>query len=319
MQIKNTGYLAAWRVVFLANAVNLLLSYGVEFLNISNIHETSFIYSVAYTIFAICLMLFASRKDIPSGLSDMGFKGFNPKFIPFFIIAPVASQFFSTLFTLPVNAITSMLLGAETKEYAMMPHTTYDFVLSFAYMCILAPISEEIIFRGVVYKYFEKHSTITAIFLSALTFSLTHLDLRSLVPIFFIGLVLSLIRFSTGSLWATIISHAVVNMFSLCNMYLTNSPVVSYGIIGVLFIIFPISIVLFLKAMPKKKIHSSTGRKNFSVCMILTVILFVVFQIYLISDNFTRYIHRGDEYFQKYFEKQFGGIDENFDFYSDYK
>ena len=310
MQIKTTGYLAAWRAGFLAIAVNLILSYGVNLLNISNMHTSSMIYSIAYTIFAICLVLFASRKNLSAELYDMGFKGFIPIFIPFFIIAPIAAQFFCSMFTLPVNVISTMLLGAETKEQMMIPHGTAEFITAFGYMCILAPISEEIIFRGVIYKYLEKHSTLTAIFSSAVMFSMAHLDLRSLVPIFFIGLVLSLIRFATGSLWATIIAHSAVNLFSLLTMYTTSTAAVSAKTVGILFILFPICIALFLKFMPKKKLYTSGQRKSVSVYMILTIVLFVVFQLILISNNyFTQYSHRGDEYFQRYFEKQFGNFD----------
>jgi membrane protease YdiL (CAAX protease family) len=81
---------------------------------------------------------------------------------------------------------------------------------------IVAPIAEELFFRGVVFNAWERErGTRFAIFGSATLFAVIHTSLFSLVPIFALGVALALVYRSTRSLPATMVMHGAFNAISV--------------------------------------------------------------------------------------------------------
>jgi membrane protease YdiL (CAAX protease family) len=77
---------------------------------------------------------------------------------------------------------------------------------------VLAPVVEELIFRGVIFSGFTKNfRPVWAVILSALLFALFHLNPWQLGPTFLLGLLLGFVRLRTGSLLAAIFTHALHN------------------------------------------------------------------------------------------------------------
>jgi len=85
---------------------------------------------------------------------------------------------------------------------------------------ILAPIVEELIFRGVIFSGFQRiYPAILAIVFSALLFALFHLNPWQLGPTFLLGLLLGYVRLRTGSLLAAIFTHALHNGMIFLSVY----------------------------------------------------------------------------------------------------
>lgn len=81
---------------------------------------------------------------------------------------------------------------------------------------ILAPIAEEIFFRGVVFNAWLREAGRTIAYLgSATLFAVIHLSLVAVVPIFLLGLALAWVYRRTGNLLAPIAMHATVNGISV--------------------------------------------------------------------------------------------------------
>lgn len=77
---------------------------------------------------------------------------------------------------------------------------------------IIAPIVEELIFRGIIMSGFTRnYNAVFAIFFSALLFALFHLNPWQFPAAFALGLILGWIRIRTGSVLACITGHAVHN------------------------------------------------------------------------------------------------------------
>jgi uncharacterized protein len=82
----------------------------------------------------------------------------------------------------------------------------------FVRVVIIAPVVEELIFRGVIMTGFMKNYKIGyAITLSALMFALFHLNPWQLPATFMLGLILGWIRYRTGSILACIAGHVIHN------------------------------------------------------------------------------------------------------------
>ena len=81
---------------------------------------------------------------------------------------------------------------------------------------ILAPIAEEIFFRGVVFNALLREGGRRWAFIgSSALFAIIHVSLVALLPIFLLGLALAWIYQRSGNLLAPIAMHATVNGISV--------------------------------------------------------------------------------------------------------
>lgn len=89
-------------------------------------------------------------------------------------------------------------------------------VLGMLMISLLAPIFEEIIYRGIFVKQLlKKYNPTTAIMFSALLFSIVHLNLHQAVNAFVLGIVLGFIFYKTQSLLLCIAAHAANNLYAV--------------------------------------------------------------------------------------------------------
>ena len=93
-------------------------------------------------------------------------------------------------------------------EMASVTGTTFSMYL---YACILGPISEELLFRGLVLRTVRPWGKQTAIFVSALVFSLFHGNVAQIPFAFAVGMVLGYVTVEYSITWA-IVLHIINNM-----------------------------------------------------------------------------------------------------------
>lgn len=93
-------------------------------------------------------------------------------------------------------------------------------IAGFITVCILAPILEEIIFRGILLRGLLQNGTspVFAIFLSSVLFGLAHLNPWQFFGAGMLGAVFGFIYYRTKSLWICIFLHALNNMISFIFM-----------------------------------------------------------------------------------------------------
>jgi membrane protease YdiL (CAAX protease family) len=104
--------------------------------------------------------------------------------------------------------------GVDPTQQALSQAATVSGMLPLVLLSgvIIAPIAEEIVFRGYLYKAFrDRFRPSYAIVLSAALFSAIHLELLAAVPLFVIGVVLAYVYEKTGNLMAPITLHVLNN------------------------------------------------------------------------------------------------------------
>ena len=89
----------------------------------------------------------------------------------------------------------------------------------------LAPIGEELIFRGVIFTGLRKYNRFLAYVVSAFLFGFIHVmnsvfagnifEMVQMIPYAFSGLVFAYIYESTDNIWASILTHMTNNIFAL--------------------------------------------------------------------------------------------------------
>jgi membrane protease YdiL (CAAX protease family) len=86
----------------------------------------------------------------------------------------------------------------------------------FLLVCVTPPLLEEAAFRGVILaKIRESFGTQSAAIVVSILFSVLHLAMLSFVPFAALALVLAALRIRTGSLWPSIIGHALFNLATM--------------------------------------------------------------------------------------------------------
>jgi membrane protease YdiL (CAAX protease family) len=91
---------------------------------------------------------------------------------------------------------------------------------------LLAPIAEELYFRGYVFRsYLRTQSVPVAYGATSVLFAVLHLNWQALLPILVLSLLLCLAYRRTGSIIPSIVGHAVNNTAAFCILYFTTGPV----------------------------------------------------------------------------------------------
>ena len=89
---------------------------------------------------------------------------------------------------------------------------------------IVAPLVEEIIFRGYLYAVIKRY---TGCFFAAITtsllFAVIHGNLPGIMPLFTLALILTLAYELTGCLWVPMVAHALFNMIQVGLMLITQN------------------------------------------------------------------------------------------------
>lgn len=95
----------------------------------------------------------------------------------------------------------------ENMNFAQLPVG-----MLFLSMAIIAPIFEEITCRGAFYHSYKKSGSVfKAMILSAIIFAVVHMNFNQAAYAFAMGIMAVLLVEATGSIWSSILYHALIN------------------------------------------------------------------------------------------------------------
>jgi membrane protease YdiL (CAAX protease family) len=216
---------AKWGDIFLyvfgTLAVYLLASLGIA-LVYQEITLTVTVLSTMlnFLCFAGAVYLFGVRRG---KLSWEGIGLIPPRQVLFsilggFLLAIILNVVRFAVIVMIVLAGADMESMAFREELLMVGLDTWQGVLlSLLGIGVLAPIAEELFFRGLIYDWFRQKSPIwLAVILSSLLFGLGHYDSWiMIVSTFIMGIGLALAYEYTKSIWVAISIHLITNTGSL--------------------------------------------------------------------------------------------------------
>ncbi len=121
-----------------------------------------------------------------------------------------------------VSAVFTMITNLDIPQADF----TFDFSslsgwLFLFYVCLIGPIFEEVLFRGVILRTLNKYNRYFAIIASALIFGLFHLYLEQGAHAFVLGLVLAYVSLKTDSLMTCILLHIFHNTITTFSSFST--------------------------------------------------------------------------------------------------
>ena len=102
--------------------------------------------------------------------------------------------------------------GLESVTAELNPTTSLPANLfMYFYACLLGPILEELLYRGVLLQSMRKYNERFAIFLSALIFGLMHQNYQQFILGFIVGIPLAVVTIKCGSLLPAVFTHIIMN------------------------------------------------------------------------------------------------------------
>lgn len=123
-----------------------------------------------------------------------------------------------------------LLFPYYSEEVAVSLFNTSILLAVYLAVALLAPISEELIYRGLIYRRLRDYLGVKwAMVMSALIFGLVHGNMVQFVFAFLIGLALAAVYERYKTIWAPIAAHMAVNLFSCILETLQINPVPNLG------------------------------------------------------------------------------------------
>lgn len=167
--------------------------------------------ALAVLVFGLWYYLVYGKKKRPEG---------TPKPVPFqillIVVLGIAAQFFTSGILTLVENFAPWLMESynELMEQAGILEGT---ALALISTVVLAPLSEELVCRGVIFRLAGKVSPRfwAANFIQALAFGILHGNLVQGIYAFGLGLVLGLLYGKFRNIWLCMLLHAVMNASSL--------------------------------------------------------------------------------------------------------
>ena len=179
-----------------------------------------------------------------------------------------------------MSGLEALLVTLFEEPNYILPKSTAGTIFM---LCVVAPVLEELLSRGVIFSLFKKTGNLSALIFSSLGFAIMHLDIVSVIPIFFMGLLLGILRLVTGSLLAPIIAHSLSNFlaFVMLKTEIYNSTAITLTAVGL--VLFPIILWKFLERFKaEEKITLKIKAPGMSVGMILSILMFFGYNVFLI-------------------------------------
>lgn len=191
----------------------------------------------AITYIILVIMLYKKHHISPTKKWNFGFK--------FYIFIILAWLGFVLTYDNTIGlAMTNIF--SDSWYYEEINTMLSDPISAFISLCLIAPIFEELIFRGyILERLTRKYSELTALIISSLFFGTIHLNFIQVPNAFFAGLILGIIYLKTKSIIPSILIHFINN--SLCTLcsYMNfyndtkfNIINLSFGIIILVFCIY---------------------------------------------------------------------------------
>lgn len=145
--------------------------------------------------------------------------------VGFLFVSLYLQEFISRIFPFP-KWMQDMQEKNNSQMLGMLSLKSFGgFLLTFLAMAILPPVGEELMFRGILFRFAHKSTKklVPPMIITALFFMLMHPNPQGWIFIFSAGLLLAYIYYVTGSLWCSIFAHFIYNGIQVVYSYWANN------------------------------------------------------------------------------------------------
>lgn len=201
-------------------------------------------------------------RKVPDSPKGEAIKMKPSRFIMIFFIC--AAAMYITNFISGILTVGIALLKGQKELYnpAVKAILNSNYLVSLAYASIVAPISEEIIFRKILLDKLRRFGDIPAIVMTGLAFGLFHMNLSQFFYAAVLGFIFAYITIQTNTVKYSILLHMIINFIgSAVTPLITGKNIIGIMIMAIWVIIsITTGIVLFIVNIKKIKFNKSDLR-----------------------------------------------------------
>lgn len=181
---------------------------------------------------AILILLRIKNKKLTEHIE---FKKVKKNDIFLFFCFGFAFQVISVAGNLMINLFWSLEASQKQMINSISGKSVF---LTILLVGIMAPIVEELFFRGLIFKHLRKSFDVkVALGIQALLFSLIHFNLYQALPTFLVGILLGVCYIRYHNIVVPILIHAFFNSYAIIQMYVPeNISVVTFFVAVAVFI-----------------------------------------------------------------------------------
>ncbi|RJQ31351.1 MAG: CPBP family intramembrane metalloprotease [Actinobacteria bacterium] len=180
-----------------------------------------FFYLAIYTV-VLLAVLYYLRVKYHTGVRSLGFNKLKIISSFFLDLGLMAIFVIATIFYQVILRVFNIKIPSQEAELLKLFGTKLSsLILLFVITVVIAPIVEEMFFRGFLYQAIKSDYGISkAMWVSAIVFALFHFSMLVVLPLFIlIGVMLAFVYERYKSLWASIMLHAMNNFVSFLAIY----------------------------------------------------------------------------------------------------
>lgn len=146
------------------------------------------------------------------------------KVLPLSIGVALAARLFTGLWGLVLQALGINLPGSNIDPTSLLPSGLVGVVFTVLTACVLAPLAEEMVFRGVLLPAFARRwGDTVGIVVSSAAFAAVHVYPFAMVPIFALAWILARLFLRSRTLWLPILAHSLFNTIGVVAVYVLKA------------------------------------------------------------------------------------------------
>lgn len=219
MNAKKTNWL--FTTIILLNAVTIVaVAFLNGYVNIEIGTISGLLLSQAIMFVPAVLFLLGTRTKIKDLMAAE-----KPKWLTTLLVIVITYLCMPLVVT--VNAFSMLFVENEVTNLQPLLQgvPAWQLVLMIG---IIGPVSEEFVFRGVIYHGYRRSGKIvTAMLLSAFLFGLMHLNFNQMSYAFLVGIIGVLLIEGTGSIFYSIVFHVCINVTNVVQILMQNPETVA--------------------------------------------------------------------------------------------
>lgn len=105
-----------------------------------------------------------------------------------------------------------------------------EYIMAFIMLVVIAPIAEELLFRGYLFGKLRKYAPVwISILITSLLFAIVHFAWNVGLDVFALSIVLCVLRVITGSLWPSIMLHMLKNGVAFYFLFINTTVLSTLG------------------------------------------------------------------------------------------
>lgn len=203
----------------LFSLTTVLLTFGEPILKFKDVYLRSGMGELLFILLPVIILLIAGRYNIKNTLKLRGTRPVNYVLTVFIMIfaMPVVG-----VLNAIVLALIRLIFGRILPEPQIPISNTPTLFIAILVIGLSAAVCEEILFRGMIMKGFQKYGAAASLAVTSVLFGILHRDMQKAVSTILLGAIIGFIVYRTKSIYAGMTAHFTNNTVAVLLSFVSS-------------------------------------------------------------------------------------------------